>query len=98
MSYFEQFYNLEHEKALRGYTVPLNLKTFDKFKWMTTDEPLERIGKQLDKSQKVCLLTRRMVTGLSLIDERSYQAGLKGANERGLYSLQRKIGRRAQRI
>jgi len=85
MSYFEQFYNLEREKTLRGYTVPLNLKAFDRFKWMTSDEPLERIGKQLDKIRKVRLLTRRMVAGLSLIDERSYQAGLLGANKIGLY-------------
>ena len=95
LSYFEQFYNLEREKTLRSYTVPLNLKAFDRFKWMTSDEPLERIGKQLDKIRKVRLLTRRMVTGLSLIDERSYQAGLLGANERGLYRPQRKISKKA---
>ncbi len=94
MSYFEQFYNLEREKTLRSYTGPLNLKAFDRFKWMTCDEPLERIGKQLDKIRKVRLLTRRMVTGLSLIDERSYQAGLLGANERGLYRPQRKMSKK----
>jgi hypothetical protein len=85
MSYFEQFYNMEHEKTLRSYTVPLNLKAFDRFKWMTSDEPLERIGKQLDKMRKVHILTQPMIVGLSLIDERSYQAGLLGANKIGLY-------------
>jgi hypothetical protein len=95
MSYFEGFYNLEREKTLRGYTVPLNLKAFDKFHWMTSDEPLERIGRQLDKIRKVRLLTRRMVTGLSLIDERSYQAGLLGANERGLYRPRQRNNRKA---
>ncbi len=94
VSYFEQFYNLEREKTLRGYTVPLNLKAFDRFKWMTSDEPLERIGQQLDKIRKVRILTRRMVAGLSLIDERSYQAGLLGANERGLYRPKRKISKK----
>ena len=95
MSYFEEFYNLEREKTLRGYTVPLDLKAFDRFKWMTSDEPLERIGKQLDKVRKVRLLTRRMVTSLSLMDERSYQAGLLGANERGLYRPQQKVIQKA---
>jgi hypothetical protein len=85
MSYFEQFYNVEREKTLRSYTVPLNLKAFDRFNWMTSDEPLERIGKRLDEIRKVRILTRSMITGLSLIDERSYQAGLLGANETGLY-------------
>jgi len=85
MSYFEQFYNVEHEKTLRGYTVPLNLKAFDRFNWMTSDEPLERIGQRLDEIRKVRVLTRRMIAGLSPIDERSYRAGLFGANRTGLY-------------
>jgi len=85
MSYFEQFYNVERKKTLRSYTVPLNLKAFDKLNWMTSDAPLERIGARLDEIRKVRLLTRRMIANLSLVDERSYQAGLLGANKEGLY-------------
>jgi hypothetical protein len=85
MSYFEQFYNAERKKTLRSYTVPLNLKAFDKLNWMTSDESLERIGERLDEIRKVRLLTRRMIANLSLVDERSYQAGLFGANKAGLY-------------
>ncbi len=29
MSYFEQYYNVAREKTLRGYTAPLDLRTFD---------------------------------------------------------------------
>ena len=87
MSYFEQFYSLERKKSLRSYTMPLNLKAFDKLNWMMSDEPLERIGERLDEIRKVPLLTRRMVAGLSLVDERSYKAGLLGANKAGLYRL-----------
>lgn len=61
------------------------MKAFDKLNRMTSDEPLERIGERLDEIQKVPLLTRRMIAGLSLVDERSYQAGLLGANKAGLY-------------
>jgi hypothetical protein len=85
MSYFEQFYNVERKKTLRSYTVPLNLKAFDRLNWMTSDEALERIGERLDEIRKVRLLTRRMIANLSLVDERSYQAGLLGANKAGLY-------------
>lgn len=85
MSYFEQFYNVEREKTLRSYTVPLNLKAFDRFNWMMSDEPLERIGQRLDEIRKIRVLTRRMIAGLSPIDERSYRAGLFGANRTGLY-------------
>jgi len=90
MSYFEQFYNVERKKTLRSYTVPLNLKAFDKFSWMTSDPPIEKIGKRLDEIRKVRILTRRMIAGLSLVDERSYQAGLLGANKAGLYKPARK--------
>jgi len=95
MSYFEQFYSVERIKSLRSYTVPLDLKAFDKLNWMTSDEPLERIGERLDEIQKVPLLTRRMIAGLSLVDERSYQAGLLGANKAGLYKPRGKRYKRA---
>lgn len=85
MTYFEQFYSVERKKTLRSYTVPLNLKAFDKLNWMTGDGPLERIGARLDEVRKVPLLTRHMIAGLSLVDERSHQAGLLGANKEGLY-------------
>jgi hypothetical protein len=85
MSYFEQFYNVERKKTLRSYTVPLNLKAFDKSKWMTSDESLERIGSRLEEIRRARLLTRRMIANLSLVDKRSCQAGLLGADETGLY-------------
>jgi hypothetical protein len=61
MSYFDQFYSVERKKTLRSYTVPLNLKTFDKLNWMTSDDPLQRIGDRLDEIRKVPLLTRPMI-------------------------------------
>jgi len=90
MSYFEQFYNVEREKTLRGYTLPLNLKAFDRHGWMVKDEPLERIAEKLDRIRRVRVLTPRMAKTLSLLDPRAYQAGLAGADERGLYRLARK--------
>jgi hypothetical protein len=95
MSYFEQFYNVERKKTLRSYTVPLKLKAFDKLNWMTGGGPLEQIGRRLDEIRKVRLLTRRMIAGLSLVDERSYQAGLLGAHEAFLYQPPRKRDKKA---
>jgi len=85
MSYFEQFYNVEREKTLRSYTLPLNLKYFDQWSWMITDDSLEQIAHRLDRIRKVPVLTQPMISNLSLIDERSYRAGLLEANEAGLY-------------
>jgi hypothetical protein len=85
LSYFEQYYNVAREKTLRGYTRPLNLQAFDRHYWMTQDASLEAIAQRLDEIPRFSLLTERMVAGLTLVDERSCQAGLVGANAAGLY-------------
>lgn len=85
MSYFEQYFNSLGEKTLRGYTVPLNLRSFDGLGWMVEDEPLDRIADRLDEIRRVHVLTEAMVADLSPVDERSLQAGLQGANEAGLW-------------
>jgi hypothetical protein len=85
LSYFEQYYNVDREKTLRSYTLPLNLKAFDKLNWMTLDESIELIAKKLDDIRKIPILTPSMISNLSLVDERSYRAGLFEANEGGLY-------------
>jgi hypothetical protein len=94
MSYFEQFYNVERAKTLRSYTLPLNLKAFDALDWMTRDDFLEHISWKLDRIRKVPVLTQPMISALSLVDERSYQAGLMGANEAGLYRPVSKISKK----
>jgi len=85
MSYFEQYYNVEREKTLRGYTRPLDLTDFDDMNWMTSDEHLEKVATRFDRVSKISLLTKKMIARLSLLDERSYGAGLFGANRAGLY-------------
>jgi hypothetical protein len=90
MSYFEQFYNLEREKTLRGYTLPLNLESFDRHGWMVRDEPLDWIAEKLDRTRRVRLLTPKMIKKLSPLDLRAYRAGLTGANKKGLYRPIRK--------
>ena len=98
MSYFEQFYNIERKKTLRSYTVPLNLKAFDKLNWMTSDPPIEKIGDRLDEIRKVRILTRGMIAGLSLVDERSYRAGFVGTNRAGLYQPHKRATRSPEKF
>ncbi|HVT61569.1 MAG TPA: hypothetical protein VHR45_24625 [Thermoanaerobaculia bacterium] len=88
MSYFEGFYNVEKEKTLRGYTVPLDLRAFDRLRWMESDEQLETIARRLDTIRRISLLSPAMVAGLALLDERSYRAGMLGVNAAGLYRPQ----------
>lgn len=85
LSYFEQFYNVKREKTLRGYTVPLDLRRFDPLDWMKRDDGLDAIADALDRIRSIRLLTPSMIRRLALVDERSYRAGLAGANTKGLY-------------
>ena len=85
LSYFEDFYNVDREKTLRGYTVPLNLEAFDDQRWTTRDEPAAAIAARLDRIRRVPLLTPKMVKRLSLMDARSYEAGMSGCVPEGLY-------------
>lgn len=89
LSYFEQYFNTEYEKTLRGYTIPLNLKSFDKANWMTNDDAMEHIAQKLDEIKRHSLLTPGMAARLSPVDKRSYKAGLMGANEAGLFNPQK---------
>lgn len=85
LSYFEQYYNTAREKTLRGYSLPLNLKTFDRLDWMYQDQSLEIIAVKLDTLKHFPLLTRKMISALQPVDLRSHRAGLLGADERGLF-------------
>jgi hypothetical protein len=90
MSYFEHYYNVQREKTLRGFTRPLDLKTFDRRQWMTRDETMELISQRLDEIRRVHLLTKPMIARLSPVDVLSSRAGLFGANKAGLYRPPRK--------
>ncbi len=87
MSYFEQYYNLEREKTLRGYTGPLNVGRFDRLKWVIRDEAMEAIAERTDQLRRVILIDTEMEARLSPVDERSYQAGLIGSNPKGLFKI-----------
>jgi hypothetical protein len=85
LSYFEFYYNLEKEKTLRGYTEILDLSSLDELAWMTNDDRLEEIADKLDQIPCVKLLSEEMIQGLVPVDDRSYEAGMLGVNEAGLY-------------
>ncbi len=87
MSYFEDFFNSAGEKTLRGYRGPIALKTFDHLDWMINDSCLDILSTGMDRYRLHPILTDEMVKSLSLIDERSLNAGLMGANPAGLYKI-----------
>ena len=85
MSYFEDFFNVNGQKTLRSYTIPLRLSRLDGANWMWSDAGADNIEKRLSKLRQIPLLTDKMASGLSPVDPLSYQAGMLGVNEAGLY-------------
>jgi hypothetical protein len=85
LSYFESYYNVEGEKTLRTFSVPLDLRGLDHLDWMRSDAGLEVIADRLDRIRHWPILTPRQARTLVRVDERSYRAGLLGVNEAGLY-------------
>ncbi len=85
MSYFEDFYNIEGEKTLRGYTLPLDLSTFDRIDWMMLDEGLDKIADALDRQRRYKIISKTQAERLQKMDERSYRSGMLGVNPDGLW-------------
>ncbi len=85
MSFFHCYFNIYRLRTLRGYRGPMNLRAFDKLKWMTSDEGLEAIADRIDEFRLVRLITPAMAARLTPVDERSYRAGLVGADPKGLF-------------
>lgn len=85
LSYFEQFYNIERVKTLRGYTRPINMQRFDSFGWMGSDSGVDKVEKALYSIKPITLFSAEVIKSFALVDERTYKTGLDGANMAGLY-------------
>ncbi len=88
ISYFEQYYNVAGEKTLRTYTRPLNLRKFDRVRWMTDAPGMDLIADHLESMPQIRLLTPAMARNLAKVDPLSYAAGLQGSVAEGLFKLE----------
>lgn len=80
MSYFEHYYNLRREKTLRSYSRPVNLKRFDRIRWMTAEEDVWAIPEYLTTIYHIPLLRPRLIARLGRVDDRLFAAGLVGVS------------------
>ena len=85
MSYFDFYFNINGDKSLRSYSLPLDLTIYNKMNWSTTDDDLEYIGDKLEKLHHYDVVTKKMIKKLKVASETVLQAGLMGSNEVGLY-------------
>ncbi|MFZ0429317.1 MAG: hypothetical protein WAO20_14450, partial [Acidobacteriota bacterium] len=85
LSYFDSYFNLDREKTLRGYTVPLDLRRFEPIAWRTSDDQLDLIAERLDRIRCWPVLDEQTAAALPRVDDRTYEAQLLGSNPDGLY-------------
>lgn len=89
MTYFEDFFNPIGEKTLIGYRGPIHMKVFDYLDWEIRDDGLETLSDEIDRYKIHPIITAEMAEYLSPVDERSLKAGLMGANQAGLFQVQK---------
>lgn len=85
ISYFDQYFNTEAERSLRGYSRPFNLARLDPRHWMTSEDDMAYIGDMLTRLQHYALLDDEAVRNLSPVDKRLYDAGFLGTDMAGVY-------------
>jgi len=85
MSYFDFFFNINGEKSLRSYSLPLNLTSFNKMNWATTDDDLEYIGDKIESLYHFPVVSEIMIKKLSIASESMIKAGLLGSKADGLF-------------
>lgn len=84
LSYFENYYNFEGEKTLRGYSKPVNLSRFDKLNWMTSEKDLFFIEDYLLKINHEKLITNSMTRRLRRVVPLMKEAGELWMIKKGL--------------
>jgi hypothetical protein len=75
MSYFHEYYDDFGRKNLISYSLPVNLKRFDKFNWMTTAGEIGYILDYLAEVKHFPLLNSRQIKNLRLADPIEIVAG-----------------------
>jgi hypothetical protein len=83
MSYFEPFFNLAHNRTLRGYTLPLSLRGFPG--WTHTDSAMDRIADALDAQRRVTLFSAAEVRAFTKVDRLTVESNLWNADPKGLH-------------
>jgi hypothetical protein len=85
MSYFDFYFNINGDKSLRSYSLPLDLTIYNSRNWATTDEDLEYIGDKLEELHHHDILTQKMIRNLKVASPTMLKAGMLGSNEAGLF-------------
>jgi len=78
LTYFNSYCNLRRERTLRRFSLPVDLRQFDRQNWMTTDKPVWFIVYHLFDVKHYPLITPAMAKGLHRLDDRLFQSECLG--------------------
>lgn len=87
ISYFEDYFNTAAELTMRKFTEPVSIPK-NKFRnWQLREDDLDDISEYLDLPKVHTIITEKEAKKLRKVDKRLYDAGLMGANKKGLYKV-----------
>ena len=78
LSYFENYFNLRGERTLRGYSLVVDLRDYDKENWMTSEKSVWCVPEYLVTCRHFPLFPPSVARGLPRLDKRSFAAGIVG--------------------
>jgi len=75
MSYCHEYFDNQGRKNLRSYSLPVNLKIFDKKGWMTTMNDIDYIPEYIDGVRHYPILNKKQLANLRLADKVEIESG-----------------------
>jgi len=69
MSFFHEYYDRKGRKNLRSYSMPVNLKRFDKSGWMTTKEEIDYVPEILDEVKHYPMVNKKQIRNFRRADK-----------------------------
>ncbi len=85
MSYFESYFNRRRQFTMRAYSLPVDLRRFDRIPWAVTDRGAQKISKALDAASHMRLFPSGVAKNFGLIDKWAFEAGIAGSSRRHLH-------------
>lgn len=87
MSYFEDYYNFEGKRSLRGYTRPLDLSPFDATGWMWDEAGVKVVSKRLYGRKSISMISEAAAARLTKASERAFKAASLYTNFDWVYGV-----------
>ncbi|MEK6873266.1 MAG: hypothetical protein AABW91_00295 [Nanoarchaeota archaeon] len=75
MSHFHEYVNDDGKKTLRKFSMPVNLKKFDKINWMTTEKEVWEIANYMAETKHYNILNKKQIMSLRKADKIELDVG-----------------------